>query len=420
MKFRGSTQFQYNNITNSSDPNDFLSTKNLSKKVDIYKLIYDSNPIPDILLSETKMKNNFNPSITLPQKNDYVLYNITLSSSANKKMFSAPANLIFPKKIKSKKIKGVQTKIPFDPKPKLISEFPIKIWHREDNSFKLPKNSIFVLIRSPINLETAENAAMTKILKFIFEKNVQEQFYDAFKVGYNFEMSSLCAGLEFKLNGYRDKNDQIIIEMIKMFQNISINPDEFTQAKSTVEKELTNEKMQAISKTGRTLLKKILLSKYYTNDQLLQVFPKIDISNFTQFYQKFLDTMKLEMLIYGDFPTTSLTIFKNAFSELEKKIENNTLGSYEEQILNMSGKNFIFKEINGNNEDPNHLMLNYYQIGTHDVKKELIFSILVDKLNNEAFNYLRSELQLGYYVGAIKFPIFGINGFTVIVQGGKK
>ena len=367
------------------------------------------------------MKDNFNPSITLPQKNEYVLYNISVTSSEKKKLklFSAPANQIFPKKLKSKKKKVVKVKALFDSKPKLISQFPIKIWHREDSSFKLPKNSIFVLIRSPINIETAQNAAMTKILKFIFEKNLQEQFYDAFKVGYNFEMNSICSGLELKLNGFRDKNDQIIIEMLKMFQNIEIKPDEFAQAMSTVEKDISNEKVLAISKTGRTLLKKILLSKYYTNDQLLKVFPEIDLSNFTQFYQKFLSTMKLEMLLYGDFPTASLSTFKNVFSELEKKLENNTLGSYEEKVLNMSGKNFVLKEINENVEDPNHLLLNYYQIGTHDVKKELVFSILMDKLNNEAFNYLRSELQLGYYVGALKFPIFGINGLTIIVQGSK-
>lgn len=365
------------------------------------------------------MKDNFNPSITLPQKNEYVLYNITISNSERKKLFSLPMNQIFPKNIKSKKKKAVNVTAVFDLKPKLITDFPIKIWHKEDNSFKLPKNSIFVLIRSPINIESAENAAMTKILKFIFEKKVQEQFYDAFKVGYSFEMNSICNGLELKLNGYRDKNDQIIIEMLNMFQNIEIKPDEFTQARSTVEKEISNEKALAISKTGRNLLKKILLSKFYTNDQLLKVFPGIEFSNFTQFYLKFLSTMKLEMLLYGDFPTSSLSTFEQAFSELEMKLANNTLGSYEERILDMAGKYLVLKERNENPEDPNHLLLNYYQIGAHDVKKELIFSILTDKLNNEAFNYLRSELQLGYYVGAQKFPIFGINGLAIVVQGGK-
>ena len=113
-----------------------------------------------------------------------------------------------------------QLKSLFDMKPKLISDFPIKIWHKEDISFKLPKNSIFLLVRSPINIETAENAFMTKILQYLFEKKVQEQFYDAIRVGYIVEVNSICAGLEIKLSGYRDKNDQLIMEMIKILQNI--------------------------------------------------------------------------------------------------------------------------------------------------------------------------------------------------------
>eukprot|EP00828_Plagiopyla_frontata_P016067 TRINITY_DN20896_c0_g1_i1.p1 TRINITY_DN20896_c0_g1~~TRINITY_DN20896_c0_g1_i1.p1 ORF type:complete len:207 (-),score=37.24 TRINITY_DN20896_c0_g1_i1:167-787(-) len=45
--------------------------------------------------------------------------------------------------------------------------------------------------------------------------------------------------------------------------------------------------------------------------------------------------------------------------------------------------------------------------------------ILQNIVHSEAFNILRSQMQLGYSVGAFLFPLDNVNGIVILIQGSK-
>jgi insulysin len=68
-----------------------------------------------------------------------------------------------------------------------------------------------------------------------------------------------------------------------------------------------------------------------------------------------------------------------------------------------------------NEQDPNGVTLNYYQIGHRDQKQFTIMNLLQGTLQQKAYNFLRTQLQLGYVVAAQFRPLGCLDGAAILV-----
>ena len=76
-------------------------------------------------------------------------------------------------------------------------------------------------------------------------------------------------------------------------------------------------------------------------------------------------------------------------------------------VINYSGRSIIVPLVSESNDeqDVNGATMNYYLIGGRDERNKAIIDLIKHKFRNDAYEYLRTELQLGYVVLA---------GFTFI------
>ena len=76
-------------------------------------------------------------------------------------------------------------------------------------------------------------------------------------------------------------------------------------------------------------------------------------------------------------------------------------------VINYSGRSIIVPLVSESNDeqDVNGATMNYYLIGSRDERNKAIIDLIKHKFRNDAYEYLRTELQLGYVVLA---------GFTFI------
>ncbi|CAK74950.1 unnamed protein product (macronuclear) [Paramecium tetraurelia] len=88
-------------------------------------------------------------------------------------------------------------------------------------------------------------------------------------------------------------------------------------------------------------------------------------------------------------------------------------------IIDLKGKNLIDSRFieSGNDDDINGVTLNYYQIGQRKQMNQAFIKLLEPILNQQAYNYLRTDLQLGYVV-AVEFKTTAcVDGALILVQG---
>jgi len=68
----------------------------------------------------------------------------------------------------------------------------------------------------------------------------------------------------------------------------------------------------------------------------------------------------------------------------------------------------------------NSAILSYFQVGSYNIKEEMILNILNSILHEKVFNQIRTKEQLGYIVGTRVLKLSGVSGFLFIVQSGVK
>lgn len=92
------------------------------------------------------------------------------------------------------------------------------------------------------------------------------------------------------------------------------------------------------------------------------------------------------------------------------------------KVIDLRGRSITLPSISlsSDTKDQNAITLNYYQIGKRDRQTYAIMALLQGTLSNQAFEYLRTDRQLGYVVAAKFQPLGCVDGLAFLVQGTAK
>ena len=418
----GNKEFFYKNDSNSynESSDSFLHDKLLKNYSDIYKFYFDIQKIPDQLLVKFSEYNETNfQQILLPKKNRYLPETLFQNSDQIFKD-SALTNGILRSSNNNKKSEEITRNSieMFDTTPILaVENDKFFIWHKTDDSFKLPMYVILVSLDSPITHLSAENNLMISILIEHLNQETAKYLYDAINIGYKIEFDNNGKGLEILIKGYSDKNDMALLEVMKLIKNVKLDQNKFNFLQKIVSKNLKNDYTEAAYKHGKDLLKKILRKYFYTPNDLEKFADTITLDGFNQFLNDFKSKLFVEILVYGN---VQQKITENLAQNLSSLIDFEVVNKEDlmkEQILNIRDHIHEFRDFSENIEDENNLLLNYYQYGPYQLNTSVLLAIINQKFSNDAFNYLRGELQLGYFVNSYKLNWFGINGLALFIQG---
>lgn len=95
------------------------------------------------------------------------------------------------------------------------------------------------------------------------------------------------------------------------------------------------------------------------------------------------------------------------------------------QQINLDSNKIVFssffcRELNQDAEDTNSAILNLYQIGERSIDSLIYTNMLSDKMDRFFYDYLRTQLGLGYIAGANTLTIGCVDHIAVFLQGDKK
>lgn len=353
-------------------------------------------------------------NVSLPNKNRYLPEEFNAQSDkVFKSIFSD--NGVF-KSSFHKKLSTPEKKI--DPSPSLIVvNEKYAIWHKTDETFQLPMYVIRLALDSPITHKSAKNSYFMLMLIEHLNQEAAKNLYDAINLGYKIDFFNSGKGLEILIKGYSDKTDLALLEILRLVENINLQSDKFAFLQSIVLQNLRNDYNEAAFKHGKSILKKILRKYYYTPSEIEKWATSATLEEFNEFLMNYKSKLFVECLVYGNVQQNVTEQLVSNISSLINFQSVNKDDLMKEQILNIKDQIFQYRDFNENIEDQNNLLLNYYQYGPYVFNSSFLLGIINEKLANDAFNYLRGELQLGYLVTSMKINLYGVVGVAVVVQG---
>ncbi|CAD8092428.1 unnamed protein product [Paramecium primaurelia] len=453
----GDDEYQYTDSTLKGNNKEFLKDKKLDKKSEIYRLEYATQKLTkDSIKIITQKDSKLQKIFTKPQENLFIPDDLKLISLCESNQYKLPIM------VHSDQLK------PLDKEGKLnillhagqdlqeFSEdqckkeenvyqknnhFPILLnkennqWWKVSTQFKLPSvyGAISIQYTKPITIRQFTSA---RIYNFISDEEINKQLRQPLTTGYSVELD-IGKQIEIKAYGFSEKVRSFFNSIcgcinpfkdksksfIELEEKKEESPD-FIRAKQSL---ITSIKdifqLKLYEQSFQLYLPSILRKDFFNPELVLQQIPDITEEQMLSDIKDILQNSIQSSLLIGNIDQKNAqdlsTDLQNCIQDKEGQIEKQTRLPI--SVLSLNGKNWVFaKFVEQDKGDLNGVTLNYYQIGQRNQQNYALMKILQPVLNSQAYNHLRTDLQLGYVV-AMKFKqVSCIDGALFLVQGNKE
>ena len=302
-----------------------------------------------------------------------------------------------------------------------------QIWMKSDRVFKIPKiASIFELSCKSLSIPPIQIHLFLEILSKLIETIYWESLYMMRDVGYEIQLETKETKLHIILYGFSEKFDLVTQSMFGIIKNATFNEQDFKRIQLEIWTNLMKVSADYTIDRLYRYINHFLNPKNFLYEDFVKEIKGFGYKRFTTILKQFQREFQVKGLLLGN-------IIRNKAEKLGKRLESLVMNQVEDKtlykeikpvkqqefyLLKTGMKSLILKEISLNT-DTNDAVINAYYITNYtDVDIE-IMEILYSQFESEAFKYLRTEKQLGYYVGLRSTKNQGILCFYFIVKGSK-
>ena len=332
------------------------------------------------------------PELHLPHKNEFI-----------------PSKLSVEKKEVEQPLKA----------PKLIrNDERVRSWWKKDDSFWVPRGSVFVTLRNPLTGVTPANSVQTKLYCALVKDALVEYSYDAEIAGLEYELESYLAGLGVIISGYNDKISVLLEKVLLTMRDLEVNPERFKIVKERLIRGFRNWDFQQPYHQIGQFTNWLGSDRGWLNEQYLAEIHHITPEDISHFYPQLLRQCHLEVLCHGNlYKEDALRLSGLIESTLKPQILPQTQWSVARNFIPPPGSDHTFKRTLGDPANVNHCIEYYLFVGNIVDRVLRAKTLLLAQMTEElGFDQLRTKEQLGYIVFTGTKMAATTMGYRVIIQ----
>ncbi|XP_020576431.1 nardilysin-like [Phalaenopsis equestris] len=305
--------------------------------------------------------------------------------------------------------------------PKCIIDNPfIKLWHKIDLTFNVPRVNAYFLITLKDGYSSLRTCVLTELFVSLLKDELNEIIYQAGVAKLDASLTIIGDKLELKLNGFNDKLSTLLSKILTISWSFSPKIDRFKVVKENMERALKNANMKPLSHSSYLRLQ-VLREKFWDVDEKLACLVKLSLSDLEAFIPILLSELHVEGLCHGNLSEDEATIisdiFINTFSVKPLPLN---LCNHNRVLCLSSEENLIRSMPVKNDVEVNSVVELYFQIEQDKGSKATQLRAMTDLFSNiigePCFNQLRTKEQLGYAVECGPRMTYRVLGFCFCVQ----
>ncbi|USD66015.1 insulinase family protein [Vibrio sp. SCSIO 43136] len=298
--------------------------------------------------------------------------------------------------------------------PTLIEEQAgFRLWHQQEKEFRVPKGVIYIAIDSPHAIATPTNIVKTRLCVELFLDALAKETYQAEIAGMGYNMYAHQGGVTLTLNGFTQKQPQLLEVILDRFSRREFNPHRFEIIKQQMMRNWQNaSKDRPVSQLFNSLTG-LLQPNNPPFHVLLEALKSIEVDQLPEFVDKILAELHVEMFVYGDWHKEQALACGETIKDA-LRIKNQ---KYEESLrpLVMIGEHGSFQhEVICDQADS--AIVIYYQSEQTTPRNIALYSLANHLMSATFFHEIRTKQQLGYMVGTGNLPLNRHPGIVLYVQ----
>ncbi|KAI8077795.1 Metalloenzyme, LuxS/M16 peptidase-like protein [Halteromyces radiatus] len=356
-----------------------------------YKTEYEVLPISDdLILKLTNLEHN--DEFTLPIINEFV-----------------PRKLDVDKQIVKEKQR----------KPNLIQETStLRLWHKKDDTFWIPKTTISILFRNPLINATPRHTVIGELYVCMLVDSLTEYTYNAEVAGLSYYLYTPSNGFLLEVSGYSDKLPLLLEKVVQRMKTLQFSPDRFAVMKDLTDRSYRNFYMDAPFQHAAYHMTYAVREQMWKCDDLSSELKDISMEEVESTYRHFISHLHMEVLVHGNLTAEeSTTMIRSVENILQPRplmasqfISNRT-------IILPPGHSYVYQLPVHDPEEVNSAIEFYCQVcDVTDIELRTRLSLMSQIAQEPCFNQLRTTEQLGYIVISGIRRHVGMVGLRLIIQ----
>lgn len=298
--------------------------------------------------------------------------------------------------------------------PEVIEELPgFKLWHLQDDEYRVPKGVLYVAIDSPQAVSTPRNIVKTRLCVEMFLDSLAKETYQAEIAGMGYNMYAHQGGVTLTVSGFSKKQPELMQLILQRFAKRDFSQQRFDTIKTQMLRNWRNAAQDRPISQLFNALTGILQPNNPPYAVLVEALESIDVDELSSFVEGILAELHVEMFVYGDWTKADALSLGNTLKDA-LRVQNQ---QYEESLrpLVMLGENGSFqREVFCDQEDSAVVL--YYQCEDTSPRSIALYSLANHLMSATFFHEIRTKQQLGYMVGTGNLPLNKHPGIVLYVQ----
>merc|ERR1719430_2559330 len=292
-----------------------------------------------------------------------------------------------------------------------------ELYYRKDATFMQPRAYIYYLLRSPLQLQSAENAALLDLMVMCLLQNLVEDVYPADLAQLSNSIYAAETGLCIKVSGLSHKLPALLELIITRLCSFTTDTTE-QMFKAVLEQQKKNYRNHSIKakQLVRNVRLSVLQDVFHAPHVRHSVVRSATLPQLNQFVGSFLGELYLQSLMQGNLTRQeAMAVNERVLKAIKPKQLNSN--AVTEVRCNKLPKDRLTLRVEGlDTRDANTLVTNYYQAGTGTIALHATMETIVMMMEEPVFDTLRTQEQLGYHVSIQLRNTHGVLGVSVTVN----
>lgn len=296
----------------------------------------------------------------------------------------------------------------------------MEIHHKLDRTFKRPKASVYLSMKTPYAYLTPWHSVMSNLLTYLLEDALSEYTYAAEKAGFMYSLSQGTDGIQLIVQGYSHRIDVLLAAVVKKMTTFEADATRFEMIRDNVERDYINfSKNQPYSIAMYYVNYLMEDPRWHVSDYLRVLADgSVTLKSLTQYSKDIQSRMFVKALVSGNMSEESaIELVKSVQTAIGYKPVPDIEQIHRRVVQAPIGTDIYTRNVHPNEDDNNSAIDVYFPIGPRgDFVKDVTAEVLADILSKPAFHELRTVQQLGYIVFEGVRSLDCVRGLYVIVQ----
>eukprot|EP00873_Tetraselmis_striata_P042477 jgi/Tetstr1/462741/TSEL_000701.t1 len=301
--------------------------------------------------------------------------------------------------------------------PSLLADEPgLRVWHKMDTAFRVPKASAYFLLSTPASYSSPLASVKAYLAVKLLEEALNEVAYlaDSAELSYSTHLDGLT-GITIQVYGFSHKLPALTERIFQTLAGLTVEEAAFCRVKETYSRQLRNAHMKPGKAASYARLYSLRGVMWHTDAQLAAL-DDLGVGDMQGALPLLLEELHVEMLLHGNMDAAEAqALGSNIHRLLGNKQLLDAQRRAERVVMLGKGTGRVFRMPVKNPEETNSAIEIYYQIKEYDVRSGAIVSMLDQLISEPCYDTLRTKEQLGYTVHCGQRLTHGVLGFCVVI-----